>query len=200
MSERPTLIVMAKAPRIGHGKSRLAADVGSVEAWRINRRLHASTMRAAIDPRWRALLCVTPDYAVDLRLPGVWPASLHRFVQGGGDLGERLARALKSRRRVAVIGTDCLELRRAHVAAAFAALQRKPFAIGLAHDGGFWILAARSGARAARAMEGVRWSTPYAARDVMDNLGARDVALIARLRDIDALEDYREATRRSSGV
>jgi len=196
MTERPTLIVMAKAPRVGLGKTRLAAELGAVEAWRINRALQARTMRAARDPRWRARLCVTPDEAMSLDLPGVWPRDIERIAQGDGDLGERLARALAPHQRVAVIGTDCADISRAHIASAFAALRRAPFALGPAHDGGFWLLAARDGAAAGRAMRGVRWSTKYAAKDVIRNLGARRVALLATLRDVDVAEDLR---RISSG-
>jgi uncharacterized protein len=188
---RPTLVIMAKAPRIGVGKTRLAAEIGTVEAWRINRALQARTMRAAIDARWQTLLCVTPDEAVNLDLPGVWPADVERAPQGEGDLGERLARALAPHQRVAVIGADCRDITRAHVASAFAALRRAPFAMGPAHDGGFWLLAARDGAAAARAMRGVRWSTKHAAKDVLRNLGASNVALLATLRDVDVAEDLK---------
>jgi glycosyltransferase A (GT-A) superfamily protein (DUF2064 family) len=180
---------MAKAPRIGVGKTRLAADIGSVEAWRINRALQARTMRAALDSRWRTLLCVAPDAALALDLPGVWPRGVERIRQGTGDLGERLARVLAPCRRVAVIGTDCRDMARAHIASAFAALRRAPFALGAAQDGGFWLLAARDGAAAARAMGDVRWSTRHAANDVIRNLGARNVALLATLRDVDVAAD-----------
>jgi rSAM/selenodomain-associated transferase 1 len=193
MISRPTLLVMAKAPRVGMGKSRLAADLGRVEAWRINRALHALTLRVACDPRWRTLLCVTPDAATALDLPGVWPCGLPRRPQGAGDLGARLARVLAPRRNVAVIGTDCPMLTRAHIASAFAALKRTPFVLGPARDGGFWLFGARSGAAAARAMSDVRWSTPHAAADVLRNLGAGAVTRIAQLRDVDVAADLRRA-------
>ncbi len=191
MTSRPTLLVMAKAPRVGVGKSRLAADVGRVEAWRINRALHALTLRVACDPRWRTLLCVTPDAAILLDLPGVWPRGLPRCAQGAGDLGARLARALTPLRKVAVIGTDCPLLTRAHIAAGFTALKRSPFVLGPARDGGFWLLGARSGAAAARAMGDVRWSTQHAAADVVRNLGAGAVTRLAQLQDVDVAADLR---------
>jgi rSAM/selenodomain-associated transferase 1 len=191
MIERPTLIVMAKAPRVGVGKTRLARDVGVVEAWRINRALQAHTLRVARDGRWRTLLCVTPDEAVTLDLPGVWPGDVARVAQGEGDLGQRMARALAAQGCVAMIGTDCPGLRRRHVAAAFAALKRAPFALGPAQDGGFWLIAARDGAAAAGAMAGVRWSTRHAAKDVIANLGGRNVALLAMLGDVDRAADLR---------
>jgi rSAM/selenodomain-associated transferase 1 len=191
MTERATLIIMAKAPRIGVGKTRLAAEIGNVEAWRINRALQARTMRAAIDPRWRTLLYVTPHSALDLDAPGVWPRDVERFPQGEGDLGERLARAIAPHQRVAVIGTDCRDITRAHIASAFTALRRAPFALGPARDGGFWLMAARDGAAAAGAMSNVRWSSKHAAKDVIRTLGASNVALLATLRDVDVAADLR---------
>lgn len=202
MIERGTLIIMAKTPRIGAGKTRLAADIGKLEAWRINRALQARTLREARDPRWRTLMCVTPDADLDLALPRVWPRRVARIAQGEGDLGARMGRALAPHRNVAVIGTDCPAMTRAHIASAFGALKRAPFAIGLAPDGGFWILAARSGAAAARAMQGVRWSSKHAAADVTRNLGLGQAVWLPMLGDIDTIEDwraYRRARRASSG-
>jgi uncharacterized protein len=201
MIEPQTLIVMAKAPRVGVGKSRLAAEIGKTQAWRINRALQAHTLRVACDRRWRTLLCVTPDQAVAQAI-GVWPRTIARLPQGGGDLGARLARALAGRRNVVVIGTDCPGLTRALIARAFAALKRAPYALGPAHDGGFWLLAARSGDAAARAMAGVRWSSKHAAADVLRNLGGK-VALLPTLRDIDVAADLalqRSARSASSGA
>jgi hypothetical protein len=111
-----------------------------------------------------------------------------------------LARALAPYNSIAVIGTDCLALTRRHIASAFAALRRKPFALGPAHDGGFWILAARHGAQAARAMDGVRWSSEHAAADVIARLGPQNTALLETLRDVDTLSDWRAARDQRSAM
>jgi hypothetical protein len=197
---------MAKAPRIGAGKTRLAREIGSVEAWRVNRALQAYTLKVARGASWRTVLCVSPDRAVGIALPGIWPREINRIAQGRGDLGKRLACALSPYRNVAVIGTDCPTLKRAHIAAAFAALRRTPFALGPTHDGGFWLFAARSGAQAARAMNGVRWSSAHAAGDVLRNLGAANVVILPLLHDVDTAADLaivraqRSALRPSSDV
>lgn len=180
---------MAKAPRVGVGKTRLAKAIGKAQAWRINRALQALTLRASVDVRWRTLLCVSPDDATQLALPGVWPRGVGRIAQGGGDLGARLARALAPHRNVAVIGTDCPALSPGLIASAFAALRRAPFALGPTEDGGFWILAARSGRDAARAMRDVRWSSAHAAADVTRNLRAC-VAVLPKLWDVDEARDF----------
>jgi uncharacterized protein len=200
---KPTLIIMAKAPRIGAGKQRLARAIGPVEAWRVNRALNALTLRAARDPRWNTMLCVAEQSALRLRLPGIWPGDVPRISQARGELGARLAHALAPHRQVAVIGTDCPGISRAQIAAAFKALRRAPFALGPSEDGGFWIVAARSGRKAARAMREVRWSSESTAQDVMQNLRAlghaasqRNIALLPVLYDIDSGADYARWSQR----
>lgn len=187
---KPLLIIMAKAPRVGVGKTRLARAIGKTEAWRVNRVLQARTLRVSVDARWLTLLCVTPDRAASLVLPAVWPRAIKRIAQGDGDLGARMARALAPRRRVAVIGTDCPAISRAFIARAFAALKRAPYALGPTEDGGFWILSARSGRNAARAMVDVRWSSEHAAADVLRNLHVR-VEMLPTLWDVDEAADLK---------
>ncbi|PWE17630.1 hypothetical protein DDZ18_08185 [Marinicauda salina] len=84
--------MFAKAPVIGGAKTRLAAGVGRVEAWRLHRAMTARLLRRLRDPRWETVLAVAPDAAVSRRYPGVWPEALKRVAQGGGDLGARQRR------------------------------------------------------------------------------------------------------------
>lgn len=53
---KPRLYIFAKAPRIGKVKTRLAADVGDVHAWRIYRAMTAKILREMQDPRWHTIL------------------------------------------------------------------------------------------------------------------------------------------------
>ena len=185
---------MAKAPRIGAGKQRLAADIGRVEAWRVNRALHAHTLRVATDTRWRTLLCVAPRAALHLGLPGVWPSNTLRTLQSDGDLGARMAHAMTPHRNVAIIGTDAPQLTKALIARAFQSLASAPFVMGPSEDGGFWLLAARDGRAAARAMHPVRWSSEQAMADVLRNLDSKVVRL-PTLHDIDDVNDLRALRR-----
>jgi len=181
---------MARAPAYGVGKTRLARGVGKLEALRINRRLQAQTLRVAADPRWRTVLAVTPERALDAHVP-VWPRKLARLSQGGGDLGARLARAMRGvRGPVAVIGTDSPGVRARDIAAAFKALGRAPVAVGPSGDGGFWILAARNGASVASAFRRVRWSSAHTLDDLVANLRSRHVRVRAH-DDVDDADDWR---------
>jgi len=172
---RPTVILFLRVPAIGRGKTRLAKDIGKVEAWRLSRSMTAGVLRRARDPRWRLVVRVTPDGA----LKGAEP-------QGSGDLGARLQRAIRAHASgpVAVIGTDIPDLNAARIAAAFKAARRHGAAIGPADDGGFWILALSSRRARAAAFPGVRWSTAATCEDTIAALEGA-VARLETLIDVD---------------
>jgi rSAM/selenodomain-associated transferase 1 len=194
------LLIFARAPRMGRAKTRLARDLGVAAAWRVNRLLHARTLRAVRDPRWRTLLCVAGRGDLRARFPGLWPDDLERTAQGPGDLGARLMRAFRSApaQRIAVIGADAPDLRRADIAAAFRALNKGDAVFGPAADGGFWLLALKR--RVARRLDlsGVRWSSEHALADVRDRLprGSKAGAL-RQMIDVDDAASWRLAKEKA---
>jgi uncharacterized protein len=187
---------MARAPGYGRGKTRLATGLGRSAALRINRLLQAHTLRVARNARCRVVLAVTPGTARAMRLPGVWPETLTRKHQGGGDLGARLARVMKTTHGpVAVIGADCPALRTKHITDAFHALGKARVAIGPARDGGFWLLAARRSADVIGAFDGVRWSSAHTRGDLIARLRVPHL-LLETLEDVDTADDWRRLRNR----
>jgi len=186
-----TLIVMARAPAFGQGKTRLARGVGRSAALRINRALQAHTLRVAMRGDWTTVLAVAPDRSCFAKLPGVWPARAKRIPQGGGDLGDRLARVMRrARGAVAVIGTDCPDVSPHDISTVFHALGRARVVVGPADDGGFWCLAARRASDVVGAFTGVRWSTVHTLSDLASRLRVTHVR-VRTLSDIDTAEDWR---------
>lgn len=180
---RPTLILFARAPRLGSGKSRLARDIGAVGALRFERLMLARSLRRlGRDRRWRLVLAITPDR--EARRLGAMP-------QGRGDLGTRMRRAMAACRPgpVVLIGTDIPGLTAVHIAEAFRLLGRHDLVLGPARDGGFWLVGAR------HRMPGfgkVRWSTRDALADVLANLPkSLSVGFAATLDDVDDGAAYR---------
>nr|WP_240454780.1 DUF2064 domain-containing protein [Caulobacter sp. 17J65-9] len=151
----------------------------------------ARLLRRLRDPRWRLVVRITPDAA---RFPGVACEG-----QGGGDLDERLRRAIRAHARgpVAVIGTDAPEVSRARIARAFEAARRTGAALGPAEDGGFWILALTPTRARRIAFPGVRWSTPDAFADTQAALGGQATVLevLADVDDGAALRAWRRRER-----
>jgi glycosyltransferase A (GT-A) superfamily protein (DUF2064 family) len=185
---KPTLLVFARAPAIGVGKTRLARDVGRVEAWRVSRAMTADLLRRLRDRRWGLVVRVAPDRA---RFPG-----FRVEPQGPGDLGLKLQRALRDHARgpVAVIGTDAPDVTPARVWRALRAARRTGAAIGPATDGGFWLLALSAHRARRAAFPGVRWSTDQACADAIAALGGGFVRL-ETLTDVDDLASLRSVRR-----
>ncbi len=193
MRRRKHLIVFARPPRLGRGKRRLAKDVGPVAAWRFYRTaLSALLLRLRRDARWILWLAVTPDRSAGER---GWPVRARRIGQGGGDLGQRMARALRKFPcgPAVLIGSDIPGVQPADIAAAFRRLGRNDVVFGPARDGGYWLVGARrTGALPRTLFAGVRWSTPHALADTMAGLPpGTKVGLLATMEDVDDLESYR---------
>ncbi|MCW2236969.1 TIGR04282 family arsenosugar biosynthesis glycosyltransferase [Azospirillum canadense] len=192
MRQRKHLIVFARPPRLGRGKRRLAKDVGTVAAWRFYRTvLSALLWRLHRDSRWILWLAVTPDRSAGER---GWPVRTLRIGQGGGDLGQRMARALRERPcgPAVLIGSDIPEIQPADIAAAFRGLGRNDVVFGPARDGGYWLVGVRRTRALPRTLfDGVRWSTPHALADTVAGLQpGTKVGLVATMEDVDDLDSY----------
>ncbi|RYJ04406.1 MAG: glycosyltransferase [Acetobacteraceae bacterium] len=182
------LILFARAPRLGTVKRRLARGIGQLGALRFHQgQLRRLLRELGRDRRWQIELVVTPDRA-RWPLPVPWRPRIR--PQGGGDLGQRMGRALGRHRRAVLIGSDIPALGRADVAAAFRALGRADAVFGPSADGGYWLVGLGP-RRPDRPFAGVRWSSPQALSDTLANFPRHRVALLRRLRDVDTAEDLR---------
>jgi rSAM/selenodomain-associated transferase 1 len=182
---------MLKEPVMGRVKTRLAREIGSCSATGFARIAGRSVVgRLARDSRWRTVLAITPDSAV---ASGAWPAATPRIRQGGGDLGERMARLLGARARPAIlIGADIPAVTPAGIAAAFRLLRGHDAVFGPAEDGGYWLVGLNKGApAAAEVFRDVSWSTPRALADTLANLRRGHIAMAARLGDVDDAASHR---------
>jgi len=185
---RDTVVVFARAPRLGRVKRRLAREIGARAAWRFHVSTLTSLLRALVaERRFRTVLAITPDHA-RFRLP----VRVARLPQGAGDLGGRMHRAFRRfpRGRVALVGCDIPDAGPADALAAFRALGRAQAAFGPAADGGYWLVA-MSPRRPARPFAAVRWSSEHALADTLANFAGRKVALLRTLHDVDTAEDWR---------
>lgn len=185
---RPTVILFARAPRLGTVKRRLARGIGDRAALRFYARTLAAVARPiARDLRWRTLLATTPrgaraDWARFV------PRGTRRVAQPSGDLGARMAGAMRAHPVAVLAGTDVPDLRPADIAVAFRALGRADAVFGPAEDGGYWLVG-MGPRRPARPFAGVRWSTDHALADTLRNFAGRRVAFLRVLRDVDTAAD-----------
>ncbi|HLI12930.1 MAG TPA: TIGR04282 family arsenosugar biosynthesis glycosyltransferase [Alphaproteobacteria bacterium] len=192
MRARRHLVVMAKAPRLGRVKRRLAQGIGQRAAFAFySRTLALLLRRLGHDGRWRLWLYVAPDRAVHRGCR--WPRGLPRRRQGAGDLGARMRRPLRELPpgAVVIIGADIPDLARRHVAAAFRCLGSHDAVFGRAADGGYWLIGVRRRPHLPRLFYKVRWSTAHALADTLAAFDRRHrIGFLEELEDVDDAASY----------
>jgi len=192
---RDTVVVFARAPRLGTVKRRLARDIGDRAALRFHTGTLLRLLRGLVrDRRFRTVLAMTPDRARD-RLP----VRVARIAQGSGDIGQRMDAACRAYRNgnVAIVGSDIPDASAADLRAAFRALGRADAVFGPAQDGGYWLVALGP-RRPAQPFDKARWSTEHALADTLLNFRGRRVAYLRKLRDVDTACDLAVLPRRSN--
>lgn len=196
---RGTLILFARRPSLGRGKRRLARSVGDVAAHRFQLRMLTAMLARLRRSARHCRLALTP-------LRGPLGPRLRRAArgwhivdQGRGDLGARMARALRDAPPgpAVLVGSDIPGLERRHVAAALRAVARADFVIGPSADGGYWLVGGRAGATPSF-RRGIRWSTAHAREDTLRGFPARrSTALLETLEDVDDGPSHRRWRDRS---
>lgn len=190
-----TVVLFARAPRLGQGKRRLAREIGDLAALRFSRRMLDRAARlVASEQGWRASIVLDPPNAV-VR-PGApfahRPAArAPRSAQEGRDLGRRMLQALNATPpgpRV-LIGADIPGITPGMLRRALLACRASDFVFGPAADGGFWLIGTRRRAPLPL-FDGVAWSQPTTLTSAAARLPipAR-VAYVDRLQDVDIAAD-----------
>jgi rSAM/selenodomain-associated transferase 1 len=188
------LVIMAKSPRRGAVKRRLAGEIGEGAALRFYRScLSHSIIRLAGDPRWLTTLAVVPDQDSSLPILPSRPC-VQRLPQGRGDLGQRMQRLFERLPPgpVIIVGSDIPTMHPSHIAQAFRLLRRADAVLGPARDGGYWLIGLRRSPRVLSPFAGVRWSTESALEDTLANLDGSRIAFVATLSDVDIEQDLRQ--------
>lgn len=178
----PRLVLFARFPTPGAAKTRLIPALGAEGAARLHARLAAGTLRVLMAAGGRVEVRSTGAPAEAFRAwLGEGPAILD---QGGGDLGERLARA-SAPEPVLFLGCDAPDLEAGHVQAAMAALGRAPVVIGPAEDGGYWCIGLAQ--PAPWLFEAMPWGSERLLAATLAACAARGIepALLGPLADLD---------------
>lgn len=190
------LLVVAKAPVPGLAKTRLAATLGDEIAADIAAAALLDTLDAVADtPAATRVVAMTGNLDDACRADEI-RSRLHDFVvipQRGDDFADRLANAHLDAGGgcpVVQVGMDTPQLRPEQLARCALALDDHDAVLGLAHDGGWWVLGVREAASAA-CLRAVPMSVPDTGALTLAALqhnGLR-VALTDELSDVDTIDD-----------
>ncbi|MDE3202636.1 MAG: TIGR04282 family arsenosugar biosynthesis glycosyltransferase [Acidobacteriota bacterium] len=195
VTDRPTaaVVVMAKAPRPGHVKTRLAPLLGHDGCARLAAALLQHSVSVAVASGLEVTVAFDPPDG-RAEIAALLPAGVGLEAQAPGDLGQRMAaaaaRPLGQGHPVVLIGTDAPTLTSASLLAAARELRRVDAVFGPAADGGYYLLGLSRPAPGLFAL-GSRWGGP----EVLDAslVAARRAGLsVSRLetrRDLDTPDD-----------
>lgn len=199
----PMLLLFTKPARPGRVKTRLIGDLTAPDA----ARLHEAFVLDLLDRLSGALRSAHRPFEVRIAwaLEEGEPIPAAPFPgerQEGGDLGERLYRALCRAARgggaVAALGTDYPTMPLERIEEAFARLESgADVVVGPAVDGGYYLIALRAEAVAERLFEEIAWSTHRVLTQTVER--CRELGLLLDLlpagADVDTPDDLRRLAR-----
>ncbi len=186
---RVPVCVFAKPPVPGLVKTRLAVTIGEAEAARLASAMLCDVWNAVVSVAGAVPVLASTAVAAFPQLP----AGTAIWLQGEGDLGQRMERiaqrGIAEAGRVLLLGADSPELRPDHIELALKNLDTHDAVIGPSFDGGYYLLGL------ARCPDGLLhalpWSTPETFARTEERLRSSDfsVALLPPLGDVDVLAD-----------
>ena len=200
-----TLLVVAKAPEPGRAKTRLAATVGDVVAADIAAAALLDTLDAvAAAPVAKRVVAMTGDLGAAAGADEI-RQRLRSFTvipQRGEDFADRLAHAHADAADglpVLQIGMDTPQVTAELLADCAHRLLEAPAVLGLAHDGGWWVLGVAAPAMA-ECLRGVPMSQPDTGELTLKALHDRgiEVTTVELLADFDVVGDV-AAVREACG-
>lgn len=188
------MIVFAKAPVAGHAKTRLARALGEQVAARLAARMLTETMAGALAAGIGPVeLCCAPDDSHAAFRQAVSGRGVRLTLQGGGDLGARMNRALtrclRHHRSAVLIGTDAPGLGPITLRQAARLLECRPAVFAPAADGGYVLVGLSR--PAPQLFDGIAWSTGQVMAQTRTRLGQLDLGY-AELETFADVDDPRD--------
>ena len=186
-----TLIqIFAKAAISGQVKTRLARDIGTVQALRIHKHMCCHVVEQARDANADA---VEIWAALDATDPFLNRFGLPVWEQQGRELGTRMDFALRHglvrHSRVVIVGADVYSLHADYLHTALDALRSSEVVVGPARDGGYVLIGAKRSLPVL--FQNIPWGTGDVMAATMDALLSNMISfeLLPERWDIDTLAD-----------
>lgn len=196
---RPVILLFVKEPEPGRVKTRVAATTGPERAAEIYRALTAAVCARLPDDA-EVIVLFDPPHAraqVEAWLRPLLAGRAEFRPQAAGDLGARLEQAFgdalaAGRRKVAAIGSDCVDLSPALFQEAWDALDSAgcDCVLGPTPDGGYYLVALAE--PNAAIFHQIPWSTDATLRRTLERASAAglQVHLLPEQSDVDSEADW----------
>jgi rSAM/selenodomain-associated transferase 1 len=194
MTRRLPVCIFARPPVPGRAKTRLAPEVGPEGAARLARAFLEDTWALAGSLPWaRRILATTSGAGLDP------PPGAEVWLQGGGDLGARIARilrrALRDAPRAFALGADSPGMPASLLAEARRRLADHDAVLGPCADGGFYVLGLTRCPPGL--LGGLTWSAADTFSRARDRLRSRgfSTAVLPEWFDVDGPRELRRLAR-----
>ena len=193
MKVEPALIIFARNPALGKGKTRIAADSNPEKALEIYHSLLEHTHDLAL--LFQGTKHVFYTSFIDQN--DLWtPDHFTKNLQTGEDLGDRMNNAFhqvaENHQKILIIGSDCPYLTVEDLDLALLKLDETDLVLGPAEDGGYYLLGLKEPDK--NIFRNIDWSTN---RVLTQTLAAAEsvkktYTLLRELNDIDTIKDWEE--------
>lgn len=195
MTNNNLLIIFTRNPELGKVKSRLAKDVGDEVALSIYKDLLQHTHDIALKVDADRYLFYSESVTKD----DMWNTTqFHKHLQEGEDLGIKMLNAFKTGfqagyKRIAIIGSDILELTDQHINQAFQTLKQEDVVVGPASDGGYYLLGMSK--LIEPLFKNKEWGTETVLKSTLGDLAEmeQNFKLLTELNDIDYVSDIKDS-------
>lgn len=188
-TSKKALIIFTRNPELGKCKTRLAKTIGDENALEVYKFLlnHTASIAKKVKAD-RYLFYSEKIIREDLWEPGVF----RKKLQKGDDLGQRMQNAFAELfemgyEKIAIIGSDLLDLNAELVNDAFTNLDFNDVVIGPAMDGGYYLLGMKNLYH--QPFENKDWGTSNVLNDTLKDFQNTKLHLLKELNDIDTFED-----------
>ena len=152
--DKPLLIIMAKWPRYGNCKTRLAKDIGEKNALKIQNEMlnHTFSVSTYLAKNEIAEICLAIT-GIGNNKSQKWCREIgikNYIQQGKGCLGEKMKRQIirtqrnfrkSDKKNLIFIGTDLPNLSHLDILETISKLKKNDAVLGPSNDGGYWLLA-----------------------------------------------------------
>ena len=186
------LIIFTRFPMPGKTKTRLIPGIGKNPAAELQREMTEHTV--AQGRKVGAELEIRYTGGTEEQMRHWLGADLIYTEQGGGDLGERMHRALENafsmgRTKAVIIGSDCPSNDWKNIRDAFQGLNGHELALGPAEDGGYYLIGLSRQRALSALFTGIDWGGEEVFERTLKAAAGLKVYQLPKLNDVDLPED-----------
>ncbi|MCB4791566.1 MAG: TIGR04282 family arsenosugar biosynthesis glycosyltransferase [Elusimicrobia bacterium] len=191
------IVVFTKYPETGKVKTRLAKDIGGIEASEVYSILAKKTICSAKKTGHDVIIACYSGKDKDKTVK--WLGARYDYLlQKGRDIGMRMKNAFlaafnKGYKKVVIIGCDVPELCVSIINEAFKKLSINNIVIGPAFDGGYYLIGFNKKGFYKNVFSKVKWGTDKVLKQTLAKLKTSKTKplLLKQLNDIDTIKDLK---------